>query len=67
VARPRFETLLDELETVELTVTPDRDVIWEAFAGWRMNYDRSIAGLRELVGDVPSHWERQMFRHHRPN
>lgn len=29
---------------------------WTDFSGWRLNYDRSVSGLRELVGDLPTHW-----------
>lgn len=57
VTRDMFEAMLDDLGAAGVAVTADRDDAWVAFAGWRVNYDRSIAGLRERVWDLPSHWE----------
>ena len=48
--------MLDELEAAGLQISADRDTIWAAFAGWRVNYDKSILGLRGLIDDPPSHW-----------
>jgi hypothetical protein len=59
VTRDMFEAMLDDLDAAGVTVTADRDDAWVAFAGWRVNYDCSIAGLRERVWDLPSHWEDQ--------
>lgn len=60
VTRPDFETLLDELEAAGLTIPVDRDTAWTAFAGWRVNYDRAVVGLRQRVWDVSSHWSTRM-------
>ena len=57
IEQRHVNALLDKLETSGIEIAADRDDIWRAFAGWRVNYDRSIVGLRHLVGDVPSHWE----------
>lgn len=56
IERSDFESALDELEAAGLPPTSDRNAAWTAFAGWRVNYDRSICGLRDLIGDVPSCW-----------
>lgn len=56
IGREDVEALLDQIETVGLVVGPDRESVWLTFAGWRRNYDQAVAGLRELVGDLPSHW-----------
>ena len=56
VDRSDFESALDELEAAGLPATGDRNAAWVAFAGWRVNYDRSICGLRDLIGDIPSCW-----------
>lgn len=56
VTRNDFERLLDDLAASGVGVAADRSQAWVAFAGWRLNYDRAIGGLRDLVGDLPSHW-----------
>jgi hypothetical protein len=56
VTRDDFERLVDRLVAEGFVVEEGRDEAWEAFAGWRVNYDRAIAGLRVRVGDVPTHW-----------
>ncbi len=57
VSRESFDALIDELAHHGVYSTVPRDTAWTAYAGWRINYDRAITGLRELVVDVPSHWE----------
>ena len=57
VQRSQFERFLDDLEGHGLSLERDRDLIWSDYAGWRLNYDRSVTGLRELIGFVPSHWD----------
>ena len=56
VTRAEFEAMLDDLADTGFAVTVDRSQAWTAFAGWRVNYDRAVCGLRDLVGDLPSHW-----------
>jgi hypothetical protein len=57
VSREDFDRLVDELAHHGVFTTVPRDAAWTAFAGWRINYDQALWGLRELVSDVPSHWE----------
>ena len=57
VQRSQFERFLDDLEGHGLSLERDRDLIWSDYAGWRLNYDRSVTGLRKLIGFVPSHWD----------
>jgi hypothetical protein len=56
VTRLQFDRLVDALVAQGVEVNVPRDEAWTAFAGWRINYDRAIVGLQELVVDVPSHW-----------
>ena len=56
VTRAEFEAMLDDLADTGFAVTVDRSQAWTAFAGWRVNYDCAVCGLRDLVGDLPSHW-----------
>ena len=56
IDRKDFEAVISELEAHGLHIGTDIDTAWLAFAGWRVNYDRSVTGLAALIGDVPSHW-----------
>lgn len=56
VTRRDFDTMVASLAAVGLDSRVGADEAWRTFAGWRINYDQSIAGLRELVWDLPSHW-----------
>lgn len=56
VARSEFEGLLDRVEAAGLSINVERDQAWHDFVGWRINYDHSLGGLRNLVYDVPTHW-----------
>ncbi len=57
VTRAQFDRLMADLASRGVVSTVDPDIAWEAFAGWRVNYDRAVVGLRRLIGDVPSHWD----------
>ncbi|MFT7476145.1 MAG: hypothetical protein ACI81L_003093 [Verrucomicrobiales bacterium] len=57
ISREQFDTLVDELAHHGVFTNVSRDAAWTAFAGWRINYDQALQGLRRLVVDVPSHWE----------
>lgn len=57
VDRAQFEMILDDLEAGGCVIGVDRSTAWQDFRGWRVNYDRAIAGLRMLVGDIDSHWD----------
>lgn len=56
VSELEFNELLDQLVAGGLHIDVDRAQAWDDFAGWRVNYDRALTGLKELVGDVPTHW-----------
>lgn len=56
VYRPDFETMLDQLEKAGVVGRVDRDTAWKSFAGWRVNYDMAVNGIRELVWDLPTYW-----------
>lgn len=56
VRREDFDALVDRLEARGVMAKVPRDEMWMNFCGWRVNYDRSIMGLRDVVGDVPTHW-----------
>jgi hypothetical protein len=49
VEREEFEEVLDKLAEAGLPVKTDRAQAWQDFAGWRVNYDRSLILLCGLV------------------
>ena len=59
VSRSDFDRLLTELAEQGVLVGADPDTAWEEYRGWRVNYDRAVCGLRERIGDGPSHWTRR--------
>ncbi len=56
IYREEFDLLLDRLVEVGLPVKPDREQAWRDFAGWRVNYDRSLLALCALCDAPPTPW-----------
>jgi len=49
VTHEEFNSVLDELEAAGVPIKADREQAWIDFAGWRVNYDRSLILLCGLV------------------
>ena len=49
VKREEFDAVLDQLANAGVPIKADRDQAWKDFAGWRVNYDRSLLVLCRLV------------------
>ncbi len=56
VEREEFEKVLDQLAEAGLPVKADRAQAWQDFAGWRVNYDRSLILLCGLVMAPQASW-----------
>jgi len=56
ISRSEFESLLDQLKKVGLPLKADREQAWQDFAGWRVNYDRTLLALCNLVMAPPAFW-----------
>ena len=56
VTRQEFDELLDQLVAGGLKLKPDRDQAWRDFAGWRVNYDRTLILLCGMVMAPPAAW-----------
>jgi hypothetical protein len=56
VEREEFEEVLDRLAEAGLPVKADRAQAWQDFAGWRVNYDRSLILLCGLVMAPEASW-----------
>jgi hypothetical protein len=56
VERREFDAVVDQLTAAGLPVKADREQAWRDFAGWRVNYDRSLILLCGLVMAPPASW-----------
>jgi len=56
VERAEFDSVLDQLAVAGLPLKPDRELAWMNFAGWRVNYDRSLILLCGLVMAPKAPW-----------
>lgn len=56
VERAEFDSVLDQLAAAGLPLKPDREQAWRDFAGWRVNYDRSLILLCALVMAPEAPW-----------
>ena len=56
VERAEFDSVLDQLAAAGLPLKPDREQAWRNFAGWRVNYDRSLILLCGLVMAPTAPW-----------
>lgn len=56
VDQAEFNSVLDQLAAAGLPVNPNREEAWQNFAGWRVNYDRSLILLCGLVMAPQASW-----------
>lgn len=56
VERAEFDSVLDQLAAAGVPLKADRDQAWADFAGWRVNYDRSLILLCGLVMAPKAAW-----------
>src|SRR5512147_1921676 len=56
VERAEFDSVLDQLAAAGLPLIADREQAWKNFAGWRVNYDRSLILLCGLVMAPRASW-----------
>jgi len=56
VERAEFDSVIDQLSTAGLPLKADREQAWKDFAGWRVNYDRSLILLCGLVMAPKAPW-----------
>ncbi len=56
VERAEFDAVLDQLAAADVPLKADREQAWRDFAGWRVNYDRSLILLCGLVMAPTAAW-----------
>jgi len=55
ISRTEFDEACDRLLSQGVPLKEDRDLAWQNFAGWRVNYDSVVVGLADLTmaPDIP--------------
>ena len=56
VERHEFDDVINQLAAAGLPVKADREQAWQDFAGWRVNYDRTLILLCGLVMAPQASW-----------
>ena len=49
VSRQEFDEVLGQLSEAGLPLKPDLEKAWRDYTGWRVNYDRALLGLCEMI------------------
>jgi len=63
VERSEFDSVLDQLAAAGLPIKADRELAWKNFAGWRVNYDRSLILLCGLIMAPTAPWSGDRLPH----
>jgi hypothetical protein len=56
VTREEYDDLIRKLEEAGIPIKPDRKQAWTDFAGWRVNYDRTLLVLCSMVMVPTAPW-----------
>lgn len=56
VSRPEWDIVMDEMEGAGLPLVPDRDEAWQAWRGWRVNYDSVLLQLARVTEAPMAPW-----------
>ncbi len=56
IPRAEYEAACERLAASGVPLKPDRDAAWQAFAGWRVNYDTVLLALVRLTMAPESPW-----------
>src|SRR5215510_1046992 len=64
VDKAEFDSVLDQLAAAGLPLNPDREQAWKNFAGWRVNYDRSLILLCGLIMAPTAPWSGDRLPHY---
>jgi hypothetical protein len=56
VERREFDDVINQLAAAGMPIKADREQAWQDFAGWRVNYDRALILLCQLVMAPPASW-----------
>jgi hypothetical protein len=66
ITRPEFDHMYDRLVQANIPVHADRDMCWDHFAGWRVNYDEVLVKLAALTYPPYGIWSSDRAITYRP-
>ena len=58
--------MCEELAQDGVPMKTDREAVWKAFDGWRVNYDTVLLALAEMTMAPAAPWSSDCATHHRP-
>ena len=61
ISREEFDETLKQLEVAGLPLKEDREQAWKDFGGWRVNYDRALTALCDLVMAPYAPWSSDRY------
>ncbi len=56
ITRAEYDAAYDQLAYEGVALKQDREAAWQAFAGWRVNYDTVLLELARLIMAPPAQW-----------
>ncbi|MBO0692930.1 MAG: hypothetical protein J2P58_08540 [Acidimicrobiaceae bacterium] len=56
ISREEWDESVEEMAAAGVPIVADRDAAWEAWKGWRVNYDTILLDLARLVEAPPVPW-----------
>ncbi len=56
ISRDEWDDAMNEMAAAGLPIVDDRDEAWDAWKGWRVNYDTVLLDLARLVEAPPAPW-----------
>jgi hypothetical protein len=56
ITRAQYDAAYEQLAQEGVALKQDREAAWQAFAGWRVNYDTVLLALAKLTMAPPAHW-----------
>ncbi len=56
VSQAEYDLVYDQLVAAGVPMKPDREAAWQAFRGWRVNYDRVLLALAALTMAPYAQW-----------
>ncbi len=66
IARQEYDEVCERLARAGVPLRPDRDLTWQAFAGWRVNYDTVLLALAGLAMAPYAPWSSDRSLRFRP-
>jgi hypothetical protein len=62
ISRAEFDEVVRQLKDAGLPVKTNLAQAWQDFAGWRVNYDKALISICELVMTPPAFWSSDRIR-----